>query len=192
MPTHVGIHNSYEVSPSSGISPILPTLYLMTTTARACVEGTYAACLGDGAVVKSRGPRARSAGRHRHPSTIVRVVRQRSVLRLLAVRSARSSRSSSQPDTPCGLVPHQLISGRRSQRPHQEPPYLGQQAGQTGPFFNYGMLQPVVDAVPCPPSIPSRSADGVANSRRQPRHVRWIGWPRRTNSCVMSPPRSSR
>jgi hypothetical protein len=141
-------------SPSSGISPILPislpilpTPYLMTTIARACVEGTYAACLGDGAGVKSRSPRAgaRSAGLEAGTITqaqsFVSFGSDRSC-GVMPVGFARSSRFSSQPDTPCGLVPHQLISGRRSQRPHQEPPYLGQQAGQTGPFFNAACCSP--------------------------------------------------
>ena len=139
--------------PSSGNSLISSPCVPCSIAAIECLNGITARGLGDGAGVKSRSPLAgaRSAGLEAGTVTqahsFVSFGSDRSCMR---VRSARSSRSMSQPCRPCGVAPHQLISGRRSQRPHHKPPCLGQRAGQSGSFFSYGMFQPVVDAIPCP------------------------------------------
>ena len=147
--------------PSSGNLPILPNTlsihprpYPVMTAARVCVKDMSAACLGGVAGVKSRSPPLR--------------VREAQDLRPAPSPkhngACRSAAVGPMPafDLPiviqvhvpalasCGVVPHQLISGRRSQQPHHEPPYLGHWAGQSGPFFSFGMFQPVVDTVPCP------------------------------------------
>jgi hypothetical protein len=120
--------------------------------ARRTVEGMSAAGLGDGAGVKSRSPRKRV--REAQDLRPAPSPKHNRACHFGSDRPCEFPCLPSKVHVPalasCGIVPHQLISGRRSQRPHQEPPYAGQRARQSGPFFSCGMFQPVVDAVPCP------------------------------------------
>ena len=141
--------------PSSGNSLISWFSLPWSVAAHGCLKGTPAPGLGGDAGVRvpppvcGCPPRSTCGGNH-HPSTIVRVVRQRSVL------LAASLRPIVQMQVPALSVmrrraAHQLISGRHSEWLHHKPPCLGQRAGRSGPpFFHYGVFQPVVDAVPCP------------------------------------------
>jgi len=148
--------------PSSGILLILPDSlsipprpYPVGIAAKRCVKDTSAACLGDEAGVKSRSPhkRVREAQDLRPASSPKhnRACRSAAIGPAPAWSFAPPVVQAHVPTrASCGVVPDQLISGRRSQRLHQEPPYAGQRAGQSGPFCSCGLFQPVVDAVPCP------------------------------------------
>ena len=139
--------------PSSGNSLISWFSLPWSVAAHGCLKGTPAPGLGGDAGVKSRRPLAgaRSAGLEAGITTqaqsFVSFGSDRSCSQL---HSALSSRCKSQPCRSCGVAPHQLISGRHSEWLHHKPPCLGQRAGRSGPFFHYGVFQPVVDAVPCP------------------------------------------
>jgi predicted dehydrogenase len=64
----------------------------------------------------------------------------------------------------------------------------------TGPFGHAQLVPLVLKGARgdenSSPSTPSRSAAGATKSRQLLRHARWIGWPRRISSCVLSPPMS--
>jgi hypothetical protein len=147
------IHGSSEVSPrqveirSSRRLPFGDQLWRVSA-----LNGTAASGLGVGAGVKSQSPLAGArvagleAGTNAQAPSFVSFSSDRSCASSLRP----SSRSLSQPCRPCGVAPHQLISGRRSRRPHHKPPCAGQRAGQSGSFFKYGIFQPDVDAIPCP------------------------------------------
>src|ERR1017187_10189449 len=131
--------------PSSGNSPITSSSFPWLFAAHECVNGTPASGLGDGGGFKSRSPLAGAPSAGLEAATVTQAqsfVSFSSDRSCVQLRSARSSRSMSQPWVSCGVAPHQLISGRRSQRLHHEPPCLGQRAGQTGPFFSSACFSP--------------------------------------------------
>jgi hypothetical protein len=75
--------------------------------------------------------------RHRPRSAATPPSRRRSPTHRRTLPTATTPPS---PRPAAGLdpAPHQLISGRRSQRPHHEPPYLGQRAGWANGTILYG------------------------------------------------------
>jgi hypothetical protein len=152
-----------DIPLSSGFSPILLNSVLILSTpcpvqinADACGKGMLAACLSGGDGVKSRSPRKRvRQAQDLRPSP---PLKQNGACHSATIGPAPARRLT--PSDGPGPRPNPMLHVASChinsypvaapKRLHQEPPYLGQRAGQTGPFFSYGLMQPVVDAVPCP------------------------------------------